>query len=395
MKVFLLILPVLIGGIFCSAPSDRQKLDGREWAVRMAESIMAQHPETYGEWDYVTGTVLRGFEEVWRMTGDSRYFDYIKNTVDRVVRDEGTIDGYTMEDYNIDQIQEGRMLLFLYEETGLEKYKTAAQTVREQLKGHPRIRQGGFWHKKIYPDQMWLDGLYMGQPFYAEYARLFNEPEIFDDVVKQFVLIDQNLKDEKTGLYFHAWDESRQMFWADSATGLSQCFWSRGVGWYAMALVDVLDDLPDTHPGREKLITILQNLAKTLTKYQAPKTGLWWQVLDQGGRKDNYLEGSGSAMFVYALAKAVRMNYIDASYLSAVEKGFGGLTTELMYRDSLGHYNLLKICKSAGLGGNYQDKIRDGSYGYYVNIEPIVPNDGKAAGPFLAACVEIERLVSE
>ena len=385
-----LIFCFMVLAVTCVAQTD--KVTGRTWAVRMAESIMNRHRDRYDDWNYVTGTVLRGFEEVWRLTGDAKYYNYIKDTIDPLVHEDGSIDGYRIEDYNLDEVQSGRMILFLFKETDDEKYRKAADLIRSQFKGHPRIKAGGLWHKKIYPWQMWLDGLYMGQPFYAEYAMMFNEPAIFDDVVKQFQLIHDNLRDKKTGLYYHAWDESRQMFWANKKTGLSQCIWGRGVGWFCMAIVDVLDFLPETHQGREQMVTMLQELAESLTRYQDPETGLWWQVMDQGGRKGNYLEGSGSAMFVYSLAKAIRKNYIDEKYMDTVLKGFKGLTTDLMYLDSRGDYNLLRICQGAGLGGNYKNKIRDGSYGYYVYIEPIVPNDGKATGPFLAACVELDRM---
>lgn len=232
----------------------------------------------------------------------------------------------------------------------------------------------------------------MGSPFYAQYGLLFNEPEVFDDVVNQFLLIDKYLKDEETGLYYHAWDEKKQMFWADKETGLSQCFWSRGLGWYTMAIVDILDYLPHSHSGREKMIAILQGLAETLTKYQDPKTGLWWQVLDQGGCEGNYLEASGSAMFVYGLAKGVRMNYINKKYIEPTKKGFTGLIKHLVIKDSGDNYNLVRICRSAGLGGNDTDKIRDGSYAYYAYIEPIVANDGKGLGPFITASIEIEKM---
>ena len=385
-----LIFCFMVLAVTCVAQTD--KVTGRTWAVRMAESIMNRHRDRYDDWNYVTGTVLRGFEEVWRLTGDAKYYNYIKDTIDPLVHEDGSIDGYRIEDYNLDEVQSGRMILFLFKETDDEKYRKAADLIRSQFKGHPRIKAGGLWHKKIYPWQMWLDGLYMGQPFYAEYAMMFNEPAIFDDVVKQFQLIHDNLRDKRTGLYYHAWDESRQMFWANKKTGLSQCIWGRGVGWFCMAIVDVLDFLPETHQGREQMVTMLQELAESLTRYQDPETGLWWQVMDQGGRKGNYLEGSGSAMFVYSLAKAIRKNYIDEKYMDTVLKGFKGLTTDLMYLDSRGDYNLLRICQGAGLGGNYKNKIRDGSYGYYVYIEPIVPNDGKATGPFLAACVELDRM---
>ena len=362
------------------------------WSIRMAESVMLRRPEIYGEWDYVTGTVLKGFEKLWLHTGDDRYFGYIQKTVDSVVDDDGVIEDYDTEEYNIDEVQEGRMLLFLYKETGKEKYRKAAERIRGQLEGHPRNSENGFWHKQIYPWQMWLDGLYMGSPFYAEYGLLFDEPEVFDDVVRQFILIDENLKDRQTGLYYHAWDEKRLMFWADKETGLSQCFWSRAIGWFAMALVDVLDYLPQSHTGRDRLIRIMQDLAETLTRYQDVDTGLWWQVLDQGGKEGNYLEASGSSMFVYALAKAVRMKYIDDEFKNTAKRGFQGLINRLVMKDSKGLYNLVRICRSAGLGGNYTEKVRDGSYAYYVYIEPIVPNDGKGVGPFIAAGIEMDKM---
>jgi len=363
-------------------------------SVHMAESVMERHPDTYDDWNYVTGTVLKGVESVWRARGDQKYFNYIKQTIDNLVDENGDIEGYRVEEYNIDQVNTGRMLLFLYKETGEEKYRKAAQLVRSQLDDHPRISLGGFWHKKIYPWQMWLDGLYMGCPFYAEYSKIFDEQEKFDDVVLQFTLINEHLKDDETGLYYHAWDESKKMFWADEETGLSECFWGRGLGWYTMALVDVIEYLPEHYSGRDSLVNILTGLAETLTNFQ-DTTGLWWQVLDQGGREGNYLEGSASSMFFYALAKAVNMDYIDQKYTKTVKKSYYGLLDHLTYVDSRGQLNLLRICRGAGLGGNYIEKIRDGSYEYYVYIEPIIPNDGKGVGPFMMGCVEIEKMAAE
>ena len=381
---------ILILSTVCSFAQD----NASNFSFKMAESVMQRHPDVYGNWNYVTGTVLKGFETVWRTSNDKRFFNYIKNTIDNVVDEQGRIKRYRVEEYNIDQVNSGRMLLFLYKETGEEKYKKAAELVRSQLNGHPRISLGGFWHKQIYPWQMWLDGLYMGCPFYAQYSKMFNQPEDFDDIVKQFVLIDENLKDAETGLYYHAWDESKQMFWADKETGLSECFWGRGLGWYTMALVDVLDYLPEDHKGRESLIEILGSLAETLTKYQ-DESGLWWQVLDLANREGNYLEGSASSMFVYSLAKALNLGYINQKYLKTMEQGYQGILEHLIYEDSRGQINLLRICRGAGLGGNYIEKIRDGSYEYYVYIEPIIPNDGKGVGPFMMACVEIEKLKDE
>ena len=175
--------------------------------------------------------------------------------------------------------------------------------MRDQLKTQPRTSEGGFWHKKIYPSQMWLDGLYMGEPFYAEYAATFHEDAAFDDIAKQFILMELHSRDPKTGLLYHGWDESKQQRWADPATGHSPNFWGRAMGWYAMALVDTLDYFPQDHPQRGALLAILKRLAVAIEKYQEPKSGLWYEVLDKGSEKGNYLEASASCMFVYALAR--------------------------------------------------------------------------------------------
>lgn len=347
---------------------------------------MMRNPNVYDDWDYVTGTVLKGFEELWRETGDQRYFDYIKSTVDSVINADGTIDDYKFSDYNIDEINEGRMLLFLHQETGEEKYQQAADLLRRQLAEHPRTSEGGFWHKQRYPYQMWLDGLYMGSPFYAEYGKLYNQPENFDDVVNQFVLMETHARDSSSGLLYHAWDEKKEQIWADSLSGRSKIFWGRAMGWYAMALVDVLDYLPANHSGSNELITILQRLADGVAKVQ-DSTGVWWQVVDQPRREGNYLEASASCMFVYAIAKGARLGYLDESYKAVAEKGYRGILKEFVTENSDGGIDLNQICKSAGLGYG-----RDGSYEYYVYQEPKVANDGKGLGPFVLASLEIERL---
>lgn len=357
------------------------------WSVRMAESIMLRYPNGYGNWDYVTGTVLKGFEELWRRTGDPRYFDYIKKTVDNVVNTNGTIDNYRLSDYNIDEINEGRMLLLLYKETGEEKYKQAADILRSQLENHPRTSECGFWHKQRYPHQMWLDGLYMGCPFYAEYGKLFNEPEDFDDVVNQLTLMEIHARDSTTGLLYHGWDESRNQEWADPVTGRSPSFWGRAIGWYAMAIVDVLDYLPTDHTGRDSVIAILQRLADAVSDFQDDSTGVWWQVMDQGDREGNYLESSVSCMLVYALAKGVRLGYIDESYSTVAEKGYQGILKEFITENTDSTINLTRTCITAGLGNG-----RDGTYNYYVNETGIRSNDGKGVGPFITASIEIELM---
>ncbi|HEX8686411.1 MAG TPA: DUF4350 domain-containing protein, partial [Pyrinomonadaceae bacterium] len=293
---------------------------------------------------------------------------------------------YKPDEYNIDHVQSGRLLLTLYKVTGQEKYRKAAASLREQLRTHPRTTEGGFWHKKVYPSQMWLDGLYMGEPFYAEYAAAFGEPEAFDDIAKQFILMERHSRDEKTGLLYHGWDESRQQRWADKATGRSPHFWGRAMGWYAMALVDTLEYFPKDHPKRAELLAILGRLAAAVGKVQEPKSGLWWQVLDRGGAKGNYLEASASAMFVYALAKATRLGYLPESYFKVAQRGFAGLGRQFVEEAEGGGVNFTGTVSVAGLGGN---PYRDGSYEYYLS-EKVVTNDPKGVGAFLMATAEME-----
>jgi unsaturated rhamnogalacturonyl hydrolase len=229
----------------------------------------------------------------------------------------------------------------------------------------------------------------MGAPFYTEFSKYFNQPEGFADVINQILLIDVHTRDPKTGLRYHGWDESINQKWADPETGCSPNFWGRAMGWYAMALVDVLDVLPADFSRREQVVFILRDLVKAVIRFQEAKSGLWFQVLDQSGRDGNYLEASASAMFVYSMAKAVRMNYIDPTYRSSVEKGFHGMLSNLITVDGNGLVNLNQICSVAGLGG---DPYRDGSYEYYIS-EPVVTNDLKGIGPFILAALEMEKAV--
>lgn len=372
------------------------------WSERMARSEMFRlgtvsfqdggdfnftHISQYGKWNYEMGLFLKSLDDIWGVTGDSLYFNYMQSLIDEFVQDDGTIQRYDLDDYNLDKINTGKVLLSLYQETGQEKYKIAANTLYKQLQGQPRTDAGGFWHKKRYPYQMWLDGVYMWSPFGARYARMFDKPDLFDDVVKQIVLIEQKTRDPATGLLYHAWDESRKQKWADNETGQASNFWGRGVGWYAMALVDVLDYLPQDHPGRAKIIAIYQRLSKALRGVQDAGSGVWYQVLDQPGREGNYLESSGSSMFVYSMLKGIRKGYLDESYLPAVKKAYQGLFQQFVFVDGAGMVSLTRTCSGAGLGG---DPYRDGSYYYYVS-EDLRTNDLKAISPFIMACLEMEK----
>jgi unsaturated rhamnogalacturonyl hydrolase len=234
---------------------------------------------------------------------------------------------------------------------------------------------------------MWLDGLYMAEPFYAEYAQLFHESSDFDDIVNQFIFMERHARDPKTGLLFHAWDESKQMAWANAQTGCSPNFWGRAMGWYAWALVDVLDYLPNEHPKRKELLGILRRLSDALLHYREPHSKLWYQVVDQGNRAGNYLESSASCMFVYAFAKGAHKGYLNKKYLTVAQESFNGILDSLVTVDSKGNVNIHHACQGAGLGNT---PYRDGTYEYYIS-EKQRTNDFKAIGPFILAALELQR----
>jgi len=338
------------------------------------------------KWSYDQGVILEGINAIWLRTGNADYFRYMQKSMDHFVTEEGDIRTYTKDSHNIDNIKNGRSLLTLYKVTGLKKYFKASTILWEQLKTQPRTKEGGFWHKKIYPNQMWLDGLYMGEPFYAEYAALIQDDKAFDDIANQFIFMENHSRDPKTGLMYHGWDESKEQKWADPKTGTSPHFWGRAMGWYAMALVDVLDNFPENHPKRKELLAILARVAKAAKDYQDPKSGVWYDILNLPDRKGNYLESSASAMFVYALQKGVRQGYLPATYSSVAKKGYAGIQKEFVEQRSAGKINLKGTVSVSGLGGT---PYRDGSFEYYMR-EKVITNDGKGVGAFLLAANEME-----
>lgn len=358
---------------------------GTKWSIVMTESVMHRKPLFHKNWAYDYGVVLKGMEKLWRATGKKEYFDYIKKNMDNLIDEAGEIFNYSQEHYNIDHCNNGKVLLFLFEQTGEEKYKKAADRLWKQMETHPRIKEGGFWHKKIYENQMWLDGLYMGAPFLMQYAKMFGKEETFDDLANQYIIMYNRSVDNKTGLLYHGYDESRKMPWADKATGCSPNFWSRSMGWYVMGIVDALDYLPEDNKHRAEIINILNKTFEAVVKYQ-DETGLWYQVTDMAGRASNYLEASGTAMFAYAMAKAYNKGYSEAKYLEVAKKAYEGLVAELLDVDEEGHTNLRNICMVSGLGGT---PYRDGSYQYYIS-EPIKLNDFKGVGAFIQAGAELE-----
>lgn len=356
------------------------------WSRRMADSALARYTPDSATWHYEHGLLFKAIEQVWRATGDRKYWQFIQATIDQFVDEAGGIRTYRADEYNLDQINPGKLLFPIWRETGDPRYSIALGTLRQQLANQPRTRSGGFWHKQIYPYQMWLDGIYMAAPFYAEYASLFDDPAAFDDIAHQISLLEEHARDPQTGLLYHAWDESKHQRWANPVTGCSPHFWGRAMGWYAMAIVDVLDHSPTEHISRPRLIAIFARLIEAVLNVQDRATGLWYQVLDQGERAGNYLEASASCMFVYAIAKAVRKGYLPIEVLASAQRGYHGIVTRFLTIDDRGSVNLEGTCSVAGLGG---DPYRDGSYEYYIG-EPIVTNDYKGVGAFILAAVEIE-----
>jgi unsaturated rhamnogalacturonyl hydrolase len=370
------------------------------WSVRMADSEMARLGDKF-VWkegssvhlDYTAGLFTLALLKLNEKIPDARYVEFTKSSIGSLITDDGGIRTYKADEFQLDSINPGKTVLALWQLTHEERYHQAAALLRKQFDIQPRTSDGGFWHKQRYTNQMWLDGLYMGAPFYAEYAKLFAGSNAdFDDVGKQFALVKKHLLDAKTGLYYHGWDEKKTQSWANPKTGASSNFWGRALGWYAMALVDTLDYLPGNHPARKDLTGQIKNLFPALVKYQDADSGLWWQVTDQGRREGNYLEATASAMFVYALAKAVNDGELSRDYIPAIVKGYHGIVTRLIKPDG-DKISLTQCCSVAGLGFTTGGgRPRDGSFAYYIS-EPVVENDLKGVGPFILAGIQMQKLL--
>lgn len=381
-----------------TAEAEKVVPENLKWSERMMLSEIERFPEAtkldFSEnprWTYTPGLVLSACSRVYEATKKQEYYDYIYDYANTLIDSTGNIDTYKLSNQNLDMIKSGDVLLFLYPITKEERFLKAMETLNSQLESQPKTSDGGYWHKKRYPFQMWLDGLYMAEPFHSRYAKEYIEDEtkkqkIYDDVVHQFDLIQKHSRDEKSGLLYHGWDESKEQRWANKETGNSQHFWSRGMGWYGMAMVDVLDFLPENHSGRERIIKYLNQFAEAITNVQ-DESDLWWQVLDQGDREGNYLEATGTSMFTYAFAKGARKGYLDKKYLDVAEKAYQALLDNLISVEENGVVNLNKCCAVAGLGGN---PYRDGSYEYYIG-EKIRANDPKGTGPFIMASLELNK----
>ena len=393
-----LLLVACISSEALAGAKPKVKANNIKYSAKMAESEMMRHKELWmadfvkqPKWDYTQGLMALAMLQVADSSKNEHFYAYAKGFADKFIDETGAISTYTVDEYNIDRVNPGKFLIYLYKKTGTEKYKKAVDILRRQLDTHPRTTEGGFWHKKIYTSQMWLDGLYMGAPFYAQYAKEFNRPNDFADVVKQFVIVNKHTYDSKTGLNYHGWDEQKQQAWANKVTGCSPNFWGRAMGWYAMGLVDALSILPAKQEGRADVLAIFKQVASGIKKYQDKQTGVWYQVLDQKGREGNYLEATASSMFVYALLKGVRLGYLNKSYQQVAERGYQGILKQFIKNNADGTISLTSCCAVAGLGGN---PYRDGSYEYYIS-EPKRDNDPKGVGPFIMASLEYEYFHSK
>ena len=365
-------------------------------SVKMSRSVINRYTPDKVKWHYEHGLVMQSIYAVGKKYGIIEFPAWVKVMYDTKVKIDGTILTYKNDEFNLDQINPGKNLFDLYNDTKEKRYLKAINLLKKQLDNQPRTQSGGFWHKKIYPWQMWLDGLYMQGPFYARYITEISKEKDYEDLVHQFELVYQHTRNNDSGLLYHAWDESCKQLWADPVTGCSPHFWGRAMGWFCLALTDVLSIIPDEEAFsgyRKRLIDIAVSLVAPLLSVQDEKTGLWYQVLDMPLRAKNYLETSCSAMFTCFLYRVARNNWLKGegitseTVLAAAEKGWRGLCSRISQDDD-GNLHLSGICSVAGLGGN---PYRDGSYDYYVK-EPVVSDDFKGVGPFILAALEYEAL---
>lgn len=336
-------------------------------------------------WNYIDGCMIKALLELYHITKDSHYLKFADNFIDYFVQEDGSILSYDPKEYNLDNVNAGKTLFDLYTLTGKEKYRRAIDTVYGQLKTQPRTSTGNFWHKLIYPNQIWLDGLYMAQPFYMQYELAYNEGKNCQDSYNQFLSVYQLMRDPRNGLYYHAYDDSKTAFWCDKVTGLSANFWLRALGWYAMALVDTIDIMPlSMAQEKAQLSRIYQELIDSMLPYQEEEIGMWYQVVNRGGIAPNYLETSGSAIFAYAIMKSVRLGLLNSSYFSYGQKAFDGICKKYLSEKD-GELQLGGICLVAGLGNK---EMREGTFNYYMR-EPVVQNEAKGVAPLILAYVEI------
>jgi unsaturated rhamnogalacturonyl hydrolase len=320
-----------------------------DWSTALIDSTMAKTPSPtdVGPWEYSRALYLYGAYQTYQRTGNRRYFDYVKAWTDSHVDATGHIDKSLDA---LDDVLAGNLLLVLWNETHDRRYKVAATTIRHRMDTYPRLKDGTFWHGSHLPDQVWLDGLYMAEPFLMRFGNAFDDQGYASaEATQQFVLSSSHLRDPKTGLYFHAYDDTGTIPQLVPGTRHTAIFWARSIGWYGMALVDVLDNMKSSDPNRSKLLKILNEYVEAVTRFQDQKTGLWYQVVNRPDLSGNWLETSSSSMFVYTLYKAVEHGYIARTYLPAADRGYAGVLTHIS-RAPNGSVQLVDICEGTNLG---------------------------------------------
>lgn len=359
------------------------------WDEKAAQTMLKREPvmNPNHKWEYEDGLMLNGMYEIYKETGNKDYLQYIQDNIDLFVDGQGNIANYNYDEFNLDHVNNGKVLLDLYHETNDQRYKVAADKLYDQLLHQPKTKGGTFWHKNMYPYQVWLDGLYMGSVFYGRYQNVFGITENIEDTVHQFLSAYDVTVDQKTGLCYHAYDETKQMYWANPENGHSPHFWLRSIGWFIMSMVDVQEYISDDIEGKKQINNNLNNLLDAIQKVADPVTNLWYQIPDEGDRPMNYLESSGSLMILNAIAKALRKGYISSEkWTSILNKGWKNAIEQFISLTDKGYVNVNKIAHVGGLGG---DTHRDGSFAYYIS-EPIVVNDHKGVGPFLLLAAEMK-----
>lgn len=360
---------------------ERSTPDAPAWNI---EKIRAGKPNS---WNYIDGCMIKALIELADITGRSEYLDFADAFIDAFVSDDGKIAHYDSEEYNLDNVNAGKTLFRLYEITGKEKYRLAMDSIYGQLERQPRTREGNFWHKALYPNQVWLDGLYMAQPFYMQYELAFHDRRACSDSFHQFEVVHEVMRNPQNGLYYHAYDASRKQFWCDPVTGLSQNFWLRAEGWFAMALIDTWELMPPSMSAeKDALRRMFRELIDAMLPYQDVETGMWHQVINLPNIAPNYLEESGSAIFANAIMKGARLGVLPESYYEIGLRAFNGVCSECLSEKD-GELGLGNICLVAGLGNVAH---RTGTFDYYMS-EPIVTNDAKGVAPLVLAYIETLR----
>lgn len=393
-KINLIVLLLIIGNKTMAQSTENAVLsDNLKWSERTALTILNTYPKATQidgtkkpKWDYKMGLVLFAFEKLYQKTNDKKYFNYIKEYADELIDAEGNITDYNIKDYNIDSANPGKLLFNLLDETKDNRYKKVIEQLRHQIETQPRTASGGFWHKQIYPNQMWIDGLYMAEPFYTQYTVRYENGKSLDDIAKQFELVQNHLVDQKTGLVHQAWDESKEIAWANPETGTSPTIWGRGIGWYMMALVETLDYYPKSNPNYKKLAGYLNQIAKSAVQHKSA-SGLWYQVADKPDLKDNYLESSASAMIIYSLAKGADKGYLSSAYKKMAQKSFEAYLAAFVKKDKNGEIMISNVSSSVGLGGK---PFRDGTNEYYTNSKA-KDNSSPALAAFLLSAIELKK----